>query len=261
VNQGVARCGAAFGWSEWEAEQGVAFMTGAEIAETIEVQLLRPGYVFQDVVRGVGDRVAVTREEFGRLRAMGFVRERIRVRALVPDRLAGNRVLAVGEEGEAASESLAIEGHLIGIWDITNPQALSSGLPPRPNRRRVKVRVTAANGFRNGDVEEQTRSAIIYGPGDTCEVEAWQIPGLVRNKIVERVKEKHDQPAPAQRIKVRAAEPGQYGTRLLSVGELAELDLETAIGPLSEGRLVRVQEEPAGGDSGSAFEGKSKKPK
>jgi hypothetical protein len=47
---------------------------------------------------------------------------------------------------------------------------------------------------------------------------------------------------------------------LLSVGELAELDLEAAIGPLSEGRLVRVQEEPAT-DSGSAFEGKSKKPK
>jgi hypothetical protein len=223
-------------------------MTATE-SEAVTVKMLRDGYVFSGVARKAGEQLTVDPETFRHLLSLGFVRPSIRVRSLVHNQLVGTRVLAKGEEGAAPSEEYALSLYKSGRVDIVNVGDLSTALPTRrPYWERV--RVIASNGFVTGDIHPVT--GLNYdkrnAPGTIIEVPAAEVQQLVKQGTVARLtktdKEK-EQPAPAQRIRVRAAEAGQYGTRLLSVGELAELDLETAIGPLSEGRLVRVQEEPA----------------
>jgi hypothetical protein len=217
---------------------------------TVEVVLLRPGYVFQGVAREKGERIRVDRETFGHLLGMGFCKERIRVRALVPNVLATNRVLALDEVGEAVSEQVALEGHRLGIWDVVNPGALSGALPARPDRRRVRVKVVASS-FANGDWDRQTRSPVVYRQGESCWVEVKALPQILRAGLVERLE--GEKPQERRFVRVRVLRSGwisdpisQIGESCRCAGEIVVVDADELPRLLRAGLVERLEGEGAG---------------
>ena len=235
-------------------------MTGTETANRIAVKLLRDGFVFANIARKVGDEISVDAETFRHLLGLGFVKERIRVRALRANVLANDRTLAEGEVGTAPSEVVAIERYLAGDWSIENPSALSSALPRRrPQRERVRV---IGAGLINGDVDREMQCAKIHPPGAIVEVPTADVGRLVKQGFVERLKkmEPEKEAAPKPRGKVRAVKAGQYGNRWLAEAEEMEADLMEVMEAVADGRLVAVRD-PAAADPGAPVEGKSKKPK
>jgi hypothetical protein len=133
---------------------------------TVDVVLLRGGFVHGGIARAAGSRISVDQETFGRLLSLGFVREPIQVRARIGGFLAGDRVLAVGEVG-TAPEGVALGRYFAFQWDIVNPQSLSSALPARRRQRLVAVEV--APDLMRGGVAKW----LVYGPSDMSSV-TWE---------------------------------------------------------------------------------------
>jgi hypothetical protein len=109
------------------------------------------GAVIGRLGRNRGYRATVSRAERQELGTLVSDCEKLKVRALVPDRLIGGRVLAVGEEMETepSDQNIALDNYAVSFFDVLNPVEARVKLPERRAARATPAGLVKLRALRD----------------------------------------------------------------------------------------------------------------